>query len=162
MLLFLVSGSFSALFAVIAELAVFSFLAPAGAGIDPWNLGVAGTTFPSILITLAFVAVIEESLKLLVLMKQAGRIVGSPLSLPALMFGLGFAVTEITMASVSSGNGTLIPLPAATGILVVHVLTAFLYGTAIPAGKNRLRLMFAIGISIHLAYDVFQYSLVNI
>ncbi|MEI7750240.1 MAG: hypothetical protein WCJ25_04535 [Candidatus Moraniibacteriota bacterium] len=155
MFLFLISGSFSALFAVIAEIAVFSFLAPAGTGIDPWNLNTTGTPLSAILVTLVFVAVIEESLKVLVLTKQANRITGSSLSFPSLMFGFGFAVTEITMASISSGNGALIPIPAATGMLVVHGLTAFLYGSAIPAGRNQLRLMFIVGISIHLAYDIF-------
>lgn len=153
MILFLFSGCFSALFAVVAELAVFSFLVPSGAGMDPWHLGLVSGLSAIGFVTFVFVAIIEESLKLIVLSRQAGQNrIGNPWVSSAL-FGLGFAVTEITLASVTSGTG-LIPFPPMVGMLAIHVLTSLLYGFAIPNGKNRSKIALVIGISLHLLYDV--------
>lgn len=153
MILFLFSGSFSALFAVIAELVFFAILSPSGMGTDPWRLDATGVPFISILGTLFFVAVIEESMKLLVLARQAERIDSKKLPVSAVLFGLGFAVTEITLASIS-GIGSAMPVIAAGGMLVIHILTTFLYGITLPFGKNRMKWALAIGISIHLIYDI--------
>jgi len=153
MILFLFSGSFSALFAVIAELVFFAILSPSGMGTDPWRLDAAGAPPIPILGTFFFVAVIEESMKLLVLARQTERTGSKNLPVPAVLFGLGFAMTEITLASIS-GIGSAIPVTAAGGMLVLHILTTFLYGTALPFGKNRMKLALAIGISIHLIYDI--------
>ncbi|NTW89652.1 MAG: hypothetical protein HGB37_01945 [Candidatus Moranbacteria bacterium] len=153
MILFLFSGCFSALFAVVAELAVFSFLVPSGAGMDPWHLGLSSGLSAIGFVTFVFVAVIEESLKLIVLSRQAWQNrIGSPWASSAL-FGLGFAATEIALASLTSGTG-LIPFPPMVGMLSIHVLTSLLYGFAIPSGKNRAKMALVIGITIHLLYDV--------
>jgi|GEM_PF-979084 hypothetical protein len=155
MILFFISGSFSALFAIIAELVAFSFLTPSGVGIDPWNLNNIGIPFSVILMTLAVVAVIEESLKFLVLARQTVRATEASTDwLRFVVFGIGFTVTEIAFASISSGNGSLIPIGAMAGLLVLHVLTAFLYGKAVGSRRNRLRLIYAVGILIHLSYDI--------
>ena len=154
MFLFLISGSFSALFAVVAELALFSFLSPTGTGIDPWNIGAMETSFLMIVTTFVFVALIEESLKMLVLTKQTRHTGGSVIPSPAVLFGLGFALTEGALAFISNGN-IPIPLPAITGMLVLHIVTSILYFTAIPVGKNRMKLMLLVGICIHLIYNIF-------
>lgn len=152
MVLFLFSGCFSALFAIVAELAVFSFLVPSGAGIDSWHLGLVSGLSVITFLTFALVAVIEESMKFIVLNRQIGQMTGTWPWAPPAIFGLGFAVTEITLASMTAG--VLNPPTSVAGILVLHILTSVLYGHAAPLGKKRVRTALAAGIAIHLLYDI--------
>jgi RsiW-degrading membrane proteinase PrsW (M82 family) len=153
MLLFLFSGCFTALFAVVAELAVFSFLTPSGMVMDPWHLGLVSGLSVIGFVTFIFVAIIEESLKFLVLSRQIRQALHDRLWISFLLFGLGFAATEVAFASITNETG-LIPLFPMVGILTVHIFTSFLYGFAIANGKDRLKIVLVIGMSVHLLYDV--------
>lgn len=151
MLLFLFSGAFSALFAVVAELAVFSFLPT---GTDPWHLSSVTTPGFSAILSFALVAAIEEGLKLSVLARQSMSFPSTSPKASPVLFGLGFAATEITLASLTTGDGSLIPIPAAAGILFLHIATSSLYGTAVSGRKIRLKSALIVGIIAHFAYDI--------
>ncbi|NTW76094.1 MAG: hypothetical protein HGB34_04330 [Candidatus Moranbacteria bacterium] len=153
MILFLFSGCFSALFAVVAELAVFSFLVPSGAGMDPWHLGLVSGLSVIGFVTFVFVAVIEESLKLLVLNRQTRQSSIARTWATFALFGLGFALTEIALASMTTDAGIIPPIPI-IGILAIHTITPVLYGLTIPFGRKRLFTVLIVGISAHLLYDV--------
>lgn len=153
MILFLFSGAFSALFAVIAELATFSLLSPSGAGTDLWHINTVTTPFVVLLVSFFFVAVIEESAKFLVLARQLARTGDADRLFSGIPFGLGFALTEAIMA-VLTHDGTSVPFSAMIGIFILHILTATAYGSVVgTASRLRTRTVFVIGILIHLGYD---------
>ncbi|HWQ59918.1 MAG TPA: hypothetical protein VN420_02110 [Candidatus Fimivivens sp.] len=151
MILFLFSGCFSALFAVVAELAVFSFL-PSGA--DPWHLSVGAVLGFSAFLSFALVAIIEEGLKLSVLARQSRSLPLASLRISSILFGFGFAMAEIALASLTAGKGILIPIPAMLGIILLHITTSFLYGAAVSDGKILLKSALIFGIVAHFTYDV--------
>lgn len=120
---------------------------------DPWHLGLVSGLSIVGFVTFLFVAVIEESLKLLVLSRQIAE---HPTEYPLasyVLFGFGFATTEIVLASMASGRG-FIPFLSIIGMLAVHILTSFLYGWALSKGKLTTKTALVAGTAVHLLYDV--------
>ncbi|NTW15314.1 MAG: hypothetical protein HGA38_02995 [Candidatus Moranbacteria bacterium] len=146
-ILFLISGAFSAGFAVITELVLLP-------GKDALSVPGEGSVLPFALIFgLFMIAVIEESIKLLVLERQSRNRPDGPIRSTALPFGLGFAAAESALAAFSA-QGSDITASAVAGLFLLHTGTSLLYGTSIRRGRNTLITVLLIGVALHFVYDI--------
>ncbi|MEI6650894.1 MAG: hypothetical protein WCL23_05735 [Candidatus Moraniibacteriota bacterium] len=152
MFVFFIYGTLTALFALIAEIMSGALLPEAGfLAIRSAAASPLSVLAPTIIV----LASIEELLKYFVLRKTLRTDSGIRPIPASLLFGIGFAATELgllSMMGASASPSTFLPL---FGILTVHVVTSVIYGYGIRRGPGKSgAIAVLIGILLHTAYNL--------
>ena len=152
MFLFFIYGTLSALFALVAEIMSGAFLPKAGLSAIR---SAAVSSLPVLISTIIVLASIEELVKYFVLRKTL-KAMNDIRTVPAsLLFGIGFAATELGLLFAMEQPSTQTALLPVLGILIIHVVTAVIYGYGVRHGSGRSEaLPIILGISIHAAYNL--------
>jgi RsiW-degrading membrane proteinase PrsW (M82 family) len=160
MFTFFIYGTLTALFALIAEILSGALIPDAGFSTIR---SAEQSSFSILVLTIFILAALEEGLKYLVLRKTLLQNNGVHTISASLLFGIGFAVTELALIFLMAQLSSTVTLSAILGILAVHIATAGIYGYSIRRKSGQPEaLLVLIGISLHAAYNLVQYSLVNI
>jgi hypothetical protein len=152
MILFFFYGTFTALFAIVAEIMSGSFLPDSGYSAIRSS---ASPQLPVLILTIIVLATIEETLKYLVIRKTLRRTADIGAIPASLFFGAGFAATELSLLFLTQKPAFPSYLLPVLGILAIHMGTSLAYGyyDGRRSGWKPLIPVF-IGISVHTAYNL--------